>query len=354
MRLTKFLTAVALIVALAGISALWVRNSAFSSIHTYRYRITIEVSARDAVHSGSSVIQVRLDADGIRLPESSAVSTTTLGEATFVDLGEGRNLIALLASGATASDVDFPARVILSRLASLFSGASPAKFPDLAGSWDLAEDQFPTFITFDDVRNPATARIVVPSDFERVFGPATRLRRVRIEITNDPVTWSIQTHLPWWTDSGRPAAVARQSLLSNSHFGPSIEPEMLFKRGAPMRGAMATEKIRGFGVETLAKPERFCGAPECADKTTSHLATSNESSEHKGIRVVRRNECEQAVGPSADFSCLWTATKAGPANAGIDKKLPRWGLVEPAVLAAHRTSRRDPYDGSANPNEGII
>ena len=67
-----------------------------------------------------------------------------------------------------------------------------AKYSDLRGSWDLPESDMPTFVTFGDLNDPKSARMVRPSEFEQVFGPGVQFKRVEIEMTRVAVTRGIE------------------------------------------------------------------------------------------------------------------------------------------------------------------
>src|SRR5690349_13670900 len=65
-----------------------------------RFGITIEVQTPDGIRSGSSIIQTRTFESGNWGPtEARGIRSEAKGEATFVDLGHGRNLVGLLAYG---------------------------------------------------------------------------------------------------------------------------------------------------------------------------------------------------------------------------------------------------------------
>jgi hypothetical protein len=72
-----------------------------------------------------------------------------------------------------------------------------ANYSDLRGRWDLPDGDFPTFVTFTDLNDPKSARVVAPSEFERVFGPGVQLKRVEIEMTRERATKRIEKLMPW-------------------------------------------------------------------------------------------------------------------------------------------------------------
>jgi hypothetical protein len=55
----------------------------------------------------------------------------------------------------------------------------------------------PPMIKFGDLRDPASAKIVDPTDFARTFGPGVQLKSVRIALTHEQVTHQVEQLLPW-------------------------------------------------------------------------------------------------------------------------------------------------------------
>jgi hypothetical protein len=163
--------------------------------YTYRYRMTVEVLAGGAVRSGTSVIEVRIDKQpkfGSAPPQVSRFR----GEAVFVDLGGGRNVIALLASGPAARNVDYIFNVIPTVFGLTFADRDLAKLSSLRGSRQLPASFLPTFVTFADLNDPKTVRVVMPEEFEQAFGPGTRLLSVTVEPVDVPVTMGIEQRMP--------------------------------------------------------------------------------------------------------------------------------------------------------------
>lgn len=197
--------------------------------YTYRYRMTVEVDDNGTVRTGSSVIQVTAQKQRQIISGVLPVIYDARGEAVFVDLGNGRNVLALLASGPTAQEVDYPTGIVRS----LFEPEAPD--PDLPkypthGRRELPLKLLPTFVTFADLNDPNTARLVYPNMFSEALGSGIRLKDVSIEMTNDPVTAQIQMKLPWWGRPGRPAEQAYRAWLQGQTVGPAIGPEVLFRR----------------------------------------------------------------------------------------------------------------------------
>lgn len=206
-------------------------------VYTTRFRLTVEVETPQGLKSGSSVIEtsIRDVKVGFR-----GLTYGARGDAVFVDLGQGRHVIALLAFGPTGQDQDRLSRVVRAALA---PGQQRhwTEESSLRGKGDLPPDYIPTLVTFTDLNDPKTARVVPPQEFESAFGPGVRFKRAWIEtvsvgiwplnllgITGEPITRGIEQKLPWWKGPGRPASDARRAWLAGQTAGPSIEPEILF------------------------------------------------------------------------------------------------------------------------------
>ena len=178
---------------------------------SYRYRMTVEVDTPEGVRAGSSVIEVTWH----RQPQLLAAppyQVTARGDAVFVDLGSGKHVIGLLAGGENGSFVDHPQYALNFATNIVFApGNAPKILSITTGRWSLEARHYPTFVTFADLNDPKTARVVAPHDFAAVFGAGFALRAVTIEmipagtwpfnligLSGTPVTRGIEKRLPWW------------------------------------------------------------------------------------------------------------------------------------------------------------
>jgi hypothetical protein len=230
---------------------------------TYRYRLTVEVETPDGMRSGSSVIETNIhDTTGNwwALGEARRVSSRVRGEAVFVDLGSGRNVVALLARGPQADQgIDF--NWLVPNTLHVDPLKDPASLLRRPGRHEVPAHLVPTLVTFADVADPKSARVVYATgsvmsggqqprvvretvlvdDFAGAFGPGYRFLRATVEIvptgiwllnsvglSGQPVTHTIEKKLPWWHGPGRPAAVAlRAAGLTAGSF---LDAELIFKR----------------------------------------------------------------------------------------------------------------------------
>jgi hypothetical protein len=187
-------------IALAVVVAAVVLYKVRYPTYTYRYRMTVNVEVDGQLRSGSSVIEVRVSKQPVFLPEVNPLEYSERGEAIFLDLGAGRNVVALLAAGAFAEKAAYPAFLVQSHFKlNLFDDRQLASLPTLRGKWELGSDNLPTLVTFSNSRDSETLKLLQPNQFEQTFGSGVHFRGVVIEMTTDAVTHNIELQIPWVT-----------------------------------------------------------------------------------------------------------------------------------------------------------
>jgi hypothetical protein len=151
---------------------------------SYRYRMIVSVEVDGKVRSGSSVIEVRTSQQPV---PSAGISIS--GEAVLVDLGEGRILVSLLASGPNGNNLDFPAHVIPKHFKFTGGNEDLKKLSDLKGRWTLAGADRPTLLMFTNIGIPTGSELI---SYGELHAPT-----VEIEMTRDPVTRTIDQRISW-------------------------------------------------------------------------------------------------------------------------------------------------------------
>jgi hypothetical protein len=180
----------------------------------------VEVETPNGVKSGSGVLAVTPDRG-----YSRRGSTAASGEAIFVDLGSGRNLVALLAHVDKSVDLDAINYVALRAYTA--AAGKRVNFNDMSkmtGIVPVKGALMPVLVTFADPANPGTARSVPPDDSESVLGKGYRLRGVTAEAVpngfwpidfggplGEPVTRGNLAKLPWLNQPD--ASVAAETAL---------------------------------------------------------------------------------------------------------------------------------------------
>jgi hypothetical protein len=169
-------------------------------LYTFRYRMTLEVIVDGQVRSGSSVFEVKIKRQPTAFT-APPVTTTWSGEAVFVDLGEGRNVVAVLYHHESPTFWDYPVYVVpkLAKLA-INKDEDLKKYARLRGPWEMPASELPVFLSFSDVGNNRTVSFVKADEFGKAFGPAVQFKRVVVEMTDSPVTTQISDQLPFLSD----------------------------------------------------------------------------------------------------------------------------------------------------------
>lgn len=239
-------------IAILTIAVLLGGAAFYYSFPNHRFRLTIEIDTPDGVKLGSSVIAVYASDVKWGLPETTGFRSRIKGEAVFVDLGSGRNLIALLAHGKGAERserVNFLAQEAFAR-----AGQKVEWFETktLKGVAFLTDSLIPTMVAITNPADPATTKVVYATEdydirsadgqyvvrsegrvaidvIESTFGSGYRFKRAWVEVTRDAVTTGIKQKLPWIGDYAR-ETVFKHS-LRESGGGGVLMPGRNLKRG---------------------------------------------------------------------------------------------------------------------------
>lgn len=203
---------------LALLAALVIGDQIRINRPAHKFRLTVEVETPEGRKSASGVVAVHPDRSYTRRGQ-----TRTLGDAVYVDLGQGRNLVALLAH------VDNNRLVLddVSYVALRAYGAASGKrvpFSEMSrqtGTVPVKGELVPVLVSFADPAQPGTARKVAPDDAETVLGKGFSISGISAEVVpngywpldfggplGEPVTRGIEAKLPWLKGDGGAAATA--------------------------------------------------------------------------------------------------------------------------------------------------
>ncbi len=153
-------------------------------VYDWHQKLTVSVETPTGTVSGAAVVAVRIE----NLPTiggkhiGNAIDTDVTGEATVVEVAPGKYLFALLGGSDERASATFrdssheDADAIWSHIDSLRT------------SLPLPRAKWPLLVTFADITNPQTVRVVSPDDLAATFGPGFALKSIILEITDEPVT----------------------------------------------------------------------------------------------------------------------------------------------------------------------
>lgn len=186
----------------------------------HKYRLSMTVETPDGLKSASGVFSVHPDRGS-----GPSRATITRGDALFVDLGNGRNVVALLLThGERGMDVEGINYIALRAFSVGGRRLSFSNVGQVTGDAAVTGDLIPVLVSFADLNDPNSARAIPPDDFEGTFGKGVRLRGLRVEVVpnglwpvdfggvlGEPVTRGIEGKLPWWNRPDHQAAAALRS-----------------------------------------------------------------------------------------------------------------------------------------------
>lgn len=204
----------------------------------HKYRLSVSVDTPDGVKSASGVFAVfpyrGYDVSG---------DTYTRGDAVFVDLGRGKNLVALMMHGEKGEEIAGMNYVALRAYRATASNVSFANLGRMTGSVPVTGGLIPVMVTFANLTDPRTARVVSPDDLAATLGAGYRLREVSVAVIRngfwpldfggflgEPVTRGLEAKLPWWDGTEAPAAAALQAAGLMAAANTSFDPRAAFTR----------------------------------------------------------------------------------------------------------------------------
>ena len=190
---------------LALLAALVIGDQIRINRPAHKYRLTVEVETPQGRRSASGVLAVHPDRSYTRRGQ-----TRTLGDAVFVELGQGKNLVALLAHVDNTLVLDDMNYVALRAYAEASGTRVPfSQMSRLSGTVPVKGALIPVLVSFTDPATPGSAKVVPPDDAEAVLGKGYRLQGLAIEVVPNgywpldfggvlgaPVTRGIQAKLP--------------------------------------------------------------------------------------------------------------------------------------------------------------
>ena len=132
--------------------------------------------------------------------------TDLTGEAVVADLG-GRYLFALIEEDAgrmivRALPPDKKGQSFKSSIRWIKKQTKPLNVP---------QDLWPRLVTFEDVEDPTSLRLVDPNDLTDSFGQGYAIRRVTIQATQEPMSkGQVEAVLDWWHNLKTPIGGSRR------------------------------------------------------------------------------------------------------------------------------------------------
>ncbi len=176
--------------------------------YAVRYELRVEVETPQGLKSGSSVIEARYGWQPTLGGITSSVDNDLSGEAVFVDLGRGKNLVVLLTGkssrrenrtgegGRALNLLELPP--VTFSFPSHHRSGTPAGIAraKTMGRVEVPIERLPTVVTFADINRVESVRRVDPINLEAAFGAGYRLASITIEMTEKEISTGIRERLP--------------------------------------------------------------------------------------------------------------------------------------------------------------
>jgi hypothetical protein len=202
----------------------------------HKYRLTVAVETPEGVKSAANVMAVHPDRGYSRRGQ-----TRTRGDAVWVDLGGGKNLVALMAHIDQSLELDGMNYLAMRAYNAAGRKVSFNEMNRMTGAVPVQGSLMPILVTFTDPADPGTARVVAPDDLEAALGKGFRLQGVTAEglpnglwpldfgwVLGEPVTRGIETRLPWL--NGADDSAAKALAAAGLKTGEGIDPKEAFTR----------------------------------------------------------------------------------------------------------------------------
>lgn len=167
--------------------------------YSWGQKTTMTVMTPEGERNGSAVVQVSWKDNPDLFPDAPHLKYEVRGEATVVDLGDGKYLFALISGaerrglalfgGSNSLPMDTDGLLPLVKATAASRGESREVPPAYR----------PLLVTFADIANPASVARVDPDDLAASFGPGYALSSITLAITDEKVTkGKVEAVLGWW------------------------------------------------------------------------------------------------------------------------------------------------------------
>ena len=185
-----------------------------TEIPLYKLKVTAEVDTPEGVRSGYAVSEHRGHISRLRSAEISPFNGSVSGEAVAVDLPGGKTLFvvnecrnsayacAAFGGGVIPYEtlpgyVETDMHDTYARNIETARQGSEAIRKAVGTTAVMPPAYYPMMVRFGDPANPETVEEVDPANLAASFGKGYAIRKITVEITDEPVTRGMRQRLPW-------------------------------------------------------------------------------------------------------------------------------------------------------------
>ncbi|GJL61949.1 MAG: hypothetical protein NPIRA04_06030 [Nitrospirales bacterium] len=189
--------------------------------YSWHQKMTVEVEVEGQTYTGSSVVAMSVRGMPAILPEGHVRELDLRGEAVVVELPKKQYLFALL-----TYDAYLTGKVFHDLVGGVVSQPEEwaSEIDDVQEIREIHPKDYPLLVTFTDINDPKMVKQVDSDNLEATFGPGVSLKRITLEITDEPVTeGKIEKVLGWLVtvgngmlDGQRISSIYAKNRLANS------------------------------------------------------------------------------------------------------------------------------------------
>jgi hypothetical protein len=159
---------------------------------SWHQKLTISVETPKGMVTASSVTSAFWDMppQWFRIGDSGGArgAGALSGEAVVMEIASGRYLFVLLRDYSADTAVQlFAEPPVKTGLPEEYQAVLD-RLVNLRAKRELARNQYPLLVTFDDINDPASVKRVDPDNLAASFGPGFSLNAITMTITDEPVT----------------------------------------------------------------------------------------------------------------------------------------------------------------------
>jgi hypothetical protein len=203
---------VAVIVLIAAFCIAALSGCGRDEIHKWRQKMTVEVDTPDGVVTGSNVVEVTWILGAYRAADGSSSDLKARGEAIALEVRPDKLLFVSIASAAYIPSGLYHG---LGRAMPTSAGAADILKQPIGQKTEIPRQLRPDLLSFDDLTNPSSIRLLEHDDLDGFFGEGVRLKSIKLELTDEPVSSSSVGTLLRWLPTNLESSICPQGDLVN-------------------------------------------------------------------------------------------------------------------------------------------
>ncbi|MCA0432573.1 MAG: hypothetical protein LCH46_04855 [Proteobacteria bacterium] len=191
--------------------------------YSWRQKLTVQVWTPDGLKTGSAVVQISAAIGDLFLGVGGGNSLRIKGDATVVDLGNGKYLFALVETDGKGRADYLAVRTFSKQVLGHYPGpdtewnAFYSALEKLRATQSVPHKNYPLLVTFSNLADPQSVMEVKPENAAETLGPGFLLSSILLEITEEELTTGQVDRIIPWLDQ-LVGTIGRDQALPVYHF----------------------------------------------------------------------------------------------------------------------------------------